>query len=127
MTPALFINTCKFWNLVLNSAAKFRIESKDDKSHKSKSTFLFPVFSMISFCAGSPRSLFRQTITTIALIFANSIAVALPIPELAPVMMQIFPSIFISYKFNSIKLLLTSRVQLYLFFTHIIYYQLIHS
>jgi tetratricopeptide (TPR) repeat protein len=37
----------------------------------------------------------RQTITTVASIFASLIAVAFPIPEFAPVAMQIFPCILL--------------------------------
>src|SRR6266704_3963571 len=55
----------------------------------------FSLFSLISFCASSPLIWLRHTITTVAPICANPNAVALPIPELAPVTMQTFPCMFV--------------------------------
>src|SRR5690348_1732563 len=63
----------------------------DDRSACRRSTALFLLFIMISLLACSPLARSRQTITTVAPICASASAVAFPIPELAPVTMQIFP------------------------------------
>src|SRR5438105_1763621 len=55
----------------------------------------FSLFSLISFCTSSPLDRLRHTITTVAPICANPNAVALPMPELAPVTMQTFPSMLV--------------------------------
>src|SRR6266480_7868370 len=67
----------------------------DDRSACRRSTALFPLFVLISFCTSSPFVRSRQTITTVAPICANPSVVAFPIPELAPVTMQIFPCILL--------------------------------
>src|SRR6266849_5910647 len=67
----------------------------DDRSACRRSTALFLLFVVISLLASSPLSRSRQTITTVAPICASASAVAFPIPELAPVTMQIFPCILL--------------------------------
>jgi hypothetical protein len=51
-----------------------------------------PLSVLISSIAASPAPRLRQTITTLAPILANPKAVALPIPELAPVTMRTLPT-----------------------------------
>src|SRR5438067_5898183 len=63
----------------------------DDRSACRRSTAVFLLVVVISLLACSPLARFRQTITTVAPICASASAVAFPIPELAPVTMQIFP------------------------------------
>src|SRR5690349_12402463 len=63
----------------------------DDRSACRRSTAVFLLIVVISFCASSPLARSRQTMTTVAPICAKASAVAFPIPELAPVTMQIFP------------------------------------
>src|SRR5436190_11794848 len=67
----------------------------DDRSACRRSTALFLLFVVISLLASSPLARSRQTITTVAPICASASAVAFPIPELAPVTMQIFPCILL--------------------------------
>src|SRR5213078_3635055 len=67
----------------------------DDRSACRRSTALFLLFVVISLLASSPLARSRQTITTVAPICARASAVAFPIPELAPVTMQIFPCILL--------------------------------
>src|SRR6266536_2546949 len=67
----------------------------DDRSACRRSTALFLLFVVISLLASSPLGRSRQTITTVAPICASASAVAFPIPELAPVTMQIFPCILL--------------------------------
>src|SRR5437763_4226946 len=67
----------------------------DDRSACRRSTSLFLLFVVISLLASSPLARSRQIITTVALICASFSAVAFPIPELAPVTMQIFPCILL--------------------------------
>src|SRR5690348_18266199 len=67
----------------------------DDRSACRRSTALFLLFIMISLLACSPLARSRQIITTVAPICASASAVAFPIPELAPVTMQIFPCILL--------------------------------
>src|SRR5438067_12880081 len=67
----------------------------DDRSASRRSTALFLLFVMISLLASSPLARSRQTITTVAPLCASASAVAFPIPELAPVTMQIFPCILL--------------------------------
>src|SRR5947199_2408683 len=57
------------------------------------STFLLPLLVRISRRAASPLSLSRETITTVASSLARPSAVALPMPELAPVIRQTLPVI----------------------------------
>src|SRR5947209_4540849 len=67
----------------------------DDRSASRRSTALFLLFVVISLLASSPLARSRQTITTVAPFSASASAVAFPIPELAPVTMQIFPCILL--------------------------------
>src|SRR5438270_13470588 len=67
----------------------------DDRSACRRSTAVFRLFVVISLLACSPLAGSRQTITTVAPICASASAVAFPIPELAPVTMQIFPCILL--------------------------------
>src|SRR6266550_4986713 len=67
----------------------------DDRSACRRSTAVFLLFVVISLLASSPLARSRQTITTVAPICASASAVAFPIPELAPVTMQIFPCILL--------------------------------
>src|SRR6266852_4861521 len=67
----------------------------DDRSASRRSTALFLLFVVISLLASSPLARSRQTSTTVAPIWASASAVAFPIPELAPVTMQIFPCILL--------------------------------
>src|SRR5207253_4798947 len=67
----------------------------DDRSACRRSTALFLLFVVISLLASSPLARSRQTMTTVAPICAKALAVAFPIPELAPVTMQIFPCILL--------------------------------
>src|SRR6266480_3290228 len=67
----------------------------DDRSACRRSTAVFLLFVVISLLACSPLARSRQTITTVAPICASASAVAFPIPELAPVTMQIFPCILL--------------------------------
>src|SRR5881227_2799035 len=62
----------------------------DDRSACRRSTALFPLVVVISLRACSPLARSRQTITTVAPLCASASAVAFPIPELAPVTMQIY-------------------------------------
>src|SRR5438093_12452486 len=57
------------------------------------STFLLPLLVRISRRAASPLSLSREIITTVASSLARPSAVALPMPELAPVIRQTLPVI----------------------------------
>src|SRR5713101_7850196 len=72
-----------------------RMDCCDDRSANRRSTALFLLFVVISLLASSPLARSRQTMTTVAPICASSSAVAFPIPELAPVTMQIFPCILL--------------------------------
>src|SRR5216683_3374680 len=72
-----------------------RMDCCDDRSACRRSTALFPLVVVISLRASSPLARSRQTITTVASICASASAVAFPIPELAPVTMQIFPCILL--------------------------------
>src|ERR1700693_1297272 len=67
----------------------------DDRSACRRSTALFLLFVVISLLASSPLARSRQTITTVAPICASASEVAFPIPELAPVTIQTFPSILL--------------------------------
>src|SRR5258708_20387514 len=67
----------------------------DDRSACRRSTALFRLVVVISLLASSPLARSRQTITMVAPICASASAVAFPIPELAPVTMQIFPCILL--------------------------------
>src|SRR5205809_7821180 len=58
-----------------------------------ESTFLLPLLVRISRRAASPLSLSREIITTVASSLARPSAVALPMPELAPVIRQTLPVI----------------------------------
>src|SRR6059058_2633915 len=64
-----------------------------DMSACINSTLLFPLFSTVSVTAVSPFSLFRETTTTVAPIFANPSATLLPIPEFPPVTRHTFSAI----------------------------------
>src|SRR5438270_7329646 len=65
----------------------------EERSASSRSTDSLPLWRLISRWASSPFVRSRQTITTVAPMLASPMAVALPMPELAPVTMQIFPCI----------------------------------
>src|SRR5947209_1907270 len=67
----------------------------DDRSASRRSTAFFLLFVVISLLASSPLARSRQTMTTVAPICASASAVAFPMPELAPVTMQIFPCILL--------------------------------
>src|SRR5439155_22615116 len=67
----------------------------DDRSASRRSTAVFLLFVVISRLASSPLARSRQTMTTVAPIWASASAVAFPIPELAPVTIQIFPCILL--------------------------------
>src|SRR5437588_6470731 len=67
----------------------------EDRSASRRSTAVFLLFVVISLLASSPLARSRQTMTTVAPICASASAVAFPIPELAPVTMQIFPCILL--------------------------------
>src|SRR6266571_9392148 len=67
----------------------------EDRSASRRSTAVFLLFVVISLLASSPLARSRQTMTTVAPIWASASAVAFPIPELAPVTMQIFPCILL--------------------------------
>src|SRR5436190_24239582 len=67
----------------------------DDRSACRRSTALFLLFVVISLLVSSPLARSLQTMTTVAPICASSSPVAFPIPELAPVTMQIFPCILL--------------------------------
>src|SRR3989454_12403739 len=69
----------------LNSSAKDRIEASLARSTISRKTRAFPDSRRISCLAVSPRAAFRHAITMVPPSRARPIAVALPIPEFAPV------------------------------------------
>ena len=70
------------------------------------SVLRFPLLAIMSARAASPFSLPRETITTVAPILASPRAVALPIPEFPPVMIQVLPviSTMVSSKFYCIDI-----------------------
>src|SRR5690242_15481504 len=67
------------------------MDSCADRSACSRSTAWFRLAMVISRLVSSPLVGSRHTRTTVATIWASASAVAFPIPELAPVTMQIFP------------------------------------
>src|SRR3989454_8684335 len=89
--PALLIRTWSFLYLPLKSWASSRTESWDDKSAVIASTFRLSLLPLISIRVASPLSLSRETITTEAFSLARPRAVALPIPELPPVIRHTLP------------------------------------
>src|SRR2546422_7083160 len=69
----------------LNSSAKDRVDSSLARSTISRWTLEFPESRMMSCRAASPRVALRQAMTTVPPRRARPNAVALPIPEFAPV------------------------------------------
>ena len=91
-TPALFTKTSSLPYRFRTSAASVLTSAREDRSQSSRSTESFPDSFEISRLAASPLLLLRQTITTFAFMPASERAVSLPIPEFAPVTMQVLPS-----------------------------------
>src|SRR6266700_7244931 len=89
--PALLMRTWSFLYLDLKSCASSRTESWDERSAVIASRFRLPLLALISMSAASPLSLSRETITTDAFSLATPEAVALPIPELPPVIRHTLP------------------------------------
>jgi leucyl aminopeptidase (aminopeptidase T) len=90
---ASLTRTSSFGYFALNSAARPRTDASEDKSAFMRSTDWFPLSDTTWVRAVVPRVSSRQTIITIAPISAMAVAVALPMPELAPVTRQTFPFI----------------------------------
>src|SRR5260370_20171762 len=89
--PALVMRTWSFLYLPVKSCASSRTESWDERSAVIESRFRLPLLALISMRVASPLSLSRETITTEAFSLARPIAVALPIPELPPVIRHTLP------------------------------------
>src|SRR5690242_2140088 len=85
------MRTWSFLYLPVKSCASSRTESWDDRSAVIASRFRLPLLALISMSATSPLSLSRETITTEAFSLARPRAVALPIPELPPVIKHPLP------------------------------------
>src|SRR5215203_6383968 len=66
------------------------MSSWEERSASKRSTEALTLLSLISARAASPLPRSRPTITTLAPMLASSMAVALPMPEVAPVMRQTF-------------------------------------
>src|SRR6476646_5823013 len=67
------------------------MDSCEDRSACRRSTAVFRLAVVIARLVSAPLVGFRHTRTTVAPIWASASAVAFPIPELAPVTMQICP------------------------------------
>lgn len=82
--PALLTRISNLSSVLLNSWAKWRMESKLARFSFIKITSSFPVLIRMSFSASRPRTASRQARMTRAPRRARSRAVSLPIPVLAP-------------------------------------------
>src|SRR5260370_24128282 len=103
--PALLMRTWSFLYLALKSCASSRTESWDDRSPVIASRFRLPLLALISMSVASPLSLSRETITTEAFNLDRPIAVALPIPELPPVIKHTLPVMATLFSSNHAYLL----------------------
>jgi len=77
----------------LKSSTNLRIDAKEDKSNGMTSTIAFGVSSKNLCFISSPSFVLRTAIITCAPFFANTLAVSLPIPLVAP---TIF--VFVTYR-----------------------------
>src|SRR5215211_7984683 len=93
MMPALLTSTSSRSCRSLNACASPRTSACTARSASTRETFSLPDCSRISSTAASPRSLLRPLTTTSAPIAASAVAVALPIPEVPPVIRATSPSI----------------------------------
>src|SRR5438552_10069857 len=92
--------------IILPPVVSIYMDCCDDRSASRRSTASLPLCVLISRCASSPLVRSRQTMTTVAPIRANPSAVALPMPELAPVIRHTFPCILV---FNDAMMTLLKR------------------
>src|SRR2546425_1263205 len=91
ISPALLTSTSTRGSAVASSAASMRTARCDARSATKSATSELWLRCLISVTARSPVSCVRHTTATVAPARASASAVSLPIPELAPVTMQVFP------------------------------------
>src|SRR5262245_9809833 len=90
-TPALLISTCSGSPRARNSTAQARTEARSDRSSGRNATASFPVSAEMPATAARPFSAERQATNTLPPRLASPVAVARPMPVLAPVSRKVRP------------------------------------
>src|ERR1039458_2456318 len=90
--PALFTRTCIWSYRSSRTAAPFRTDARSARSNTTRPTGAEPLERRMSASASLPRDSLRAVITVRAPAPARAVAVALPTPELPPVITTVLPS-----------------------------------